>query len=212
MKHQFGYDLPPGVSVKDIEGVQGEGLPIPTNEESVAWAEEATVIADVLRELADKFDGIDNGRCTVCRVGHRLWLVPGKKKGTCDYEPCLSHRISKILDQYEKPSEGVIERMRQKLPQGRVCTCGEGDACRLCAGEPAAKVSAYGFPRRHCLYLFTPAEKAIYDALQAVEAVGAHPLLTDAVVLLGQARDKVADYVDTQIPEHAPYTGAHNES
>jgi hypothetical protein len=25
MKHQFGYDLPPGVSVNDIEDAQGEG-------------------------------------------------------------------------------------------------------------------------------------------------------------------------------------------
>jgi hypothetical protein len=34
----------------------------------------------------------------------------------------------------------------------------------------------------------------------AVEIVGAHPLLTDAVVLLGQAREKVADYVDCEVP------------
>ena len=48
--------------------------------------------------------------------------------------------------------------------------------------------------------LWTPAEKAVYDAMQVVEAAGAHPLLTDAVVLLGQARDKVADYVERPAP------------
>jgi hypothetical protein len=83
-------------------------LPMPINEGAVAWAEEAMAIADVLREFADKFDGIDNGHCTVCRVGHRLWLVPGKKMGLCDYEPCLSHRVSEILERYEKPSAATL--------------------------------------------------------------------------------------------------------
>lgn len=53
-----------------------------------------------------------------------------------------------------------------------------------------------GFPRRAKMDEWTPAERAIYDAMQAVEKVGAHPLLTDAVILLSQARDKVADYVE----------------
>ena len=30
----------------------------------------------------------------------------------------------------------------------------------------------------------------------AVEAAGCHPLLTDAVILLGQAKNKVADFID----------------
>jgi hypothetical protein len=143
MKRQFGWDLPPGVSVKDIEGVQGEGLPIPTNEESVAWAEEATVIADVLRELADKFDGIDNGRCTVCRVGHRLWLVPGKKMGLCDYEPCLSHRVSEILERYEKPSAATLERIKQNCLKriAPECFCGTELEAGLCPNghDPLSK-------------------------------------------------------------------------
>ena len=57
-----------------------------------------------------------------------------------------------------------------------------------------------GVPRRNRIDLFTPAEAAIYAAVQAVEEAGAHPLLTDAVVLLQQAREKVADYVDGQAP------------
>lgn len=51
-------------------------------------------------------------------------------------------------------------------------------------------------PRRAQMQQWIPAEKAIYDAMQAVEEAGAHPLLTDAVVLLDQAKDKVADFVE----------------
>jgi hypothetical protein len=55
------------------------------------------------------------------------------------------------------------------------------------------------FPRRSCIYLLTPAEKAVWDAAQAVEKLGADVRLTDAVVLLQQAREKLADYFDEQI-------------
>lgn len=54
----------------------------------------------------------------------------------------------------------------------------------------------YQFPRRNNIDRLTPAERAIYDATQAVEALPADVRLTEAVILLGQARDKVADYVD----------------
>lgn len=54
-------------------------------------------------------------------------------------------------------------------------------------------------PRRSCIYLLTPAEKAVYDSVQAVEKVGADVRLTDAVVLLQQVREKLADYFDEQI-------------
>lgn len=51
-------------------------------------------------------------------------------------------------------------------------------------------------PRRVRLDLLTPAEKAIYDAMQSVEALPADVRLTDAVNLLHAAREAVADYVD----------------
>jgi hypothetical protein len=51
-------------------------------------------------------------------------------------------------------------------------------------------------PRRIRLDRMTTAEKIIFDAVQEVERVGADVRLTDAVILLKQARDKVADYVD----------------
>lgn len=51
-------------------------------------------------------------------------------------------------------------------------------------------------PRRNRIDLFTPAEKAIYEAIREVEKVGADTLLTEAVILLQQAMDKVSDFVD----------------
>lgn len=57
-----------------------------------------------------------------------------------------------------------------------------------------------GFPRRARVEFLEPAEAAIYDAMAAVEATGAHPLLTDAITLLREAKEKVSDYVDMQPP------------
>lgn len=51
-------------------------------------------------------------------------------------------------------------------------------------------------PRRIRLDLFTPAEKAIYDAVREVEKAGAHEKLTEAVMLLQKSRELVADFVD----------------
>lgn len=52
------------------------------------------------------------------------------------------------------------------------------------------------FPRRNRIDLNTPAELAIRSATAAVEAAGDDPLLTEAVTLLTEAREKVADFVD----------------
>jgi hypothetical protein len=51
-------------------------------------------------------------------------------------------------------------------------------------------------PRRIRVDLMTPAELAIRNAVAEVEKAGCDPWLTDAVVLLGKAQSKVADYVD----------------
>jgi hypothetical protein len=53
-----------------------------------------------------------------------------------------------------------------------------------------------GIARRCDQTLMVPAERAIFDAMQAVEKMCAHPLLTEAVTLLDQARNKVADFVE----------------
>jgi len=56
--------------------------------------------------------------------------------------------------------------------------------------------AGYTISRRNRRDMWTPEEVAIHDALDAVEALGAHPLLTDVVVLLGHAQSKLADYID----------------
>jgi hypothetical protein len=65
------------------------------------------------------------------------------------------------------------------------------------------------FPRRSCIYLLTPTEKAVWDAAQAVEKIGADVLLTEAAVLLQQAREKLADYFDEQIQNTLSNKKAH---
>jgi hypothetical protein len=52
------------------------------------------------------------------------------------------------------------------------------------------------FPRRNQVQKWVPAERAISDAVQAVEVMGADVRLTDAVILLGRAQGRVADFVD----------------
>lgn len=54
--------------------------------------------------------------------------------------------------------------------------------------------------RRNILSENTPAEKAIFDAMQEVEKAGADVMLTEVVKLLAKAREILADYVDSQLP------------
>lgn len=53
-----------------------------------------------------------------------------------------------------------------------------------------------GIPTRIDLRYLTPAELAIRAAMYEVEKAGASIALTDAVTLLGKARDRVADHVE----------------
>src|SRR4051812_44098245 len=62
------------------------------------------------------------------------------------------------------------------------------------------QISNNGIPRRNRIDLYTPAELAIREAMLAIEEAGCHPLLTDAINLLSQAKEKVADHVETAKP------------
>lgn len=55
-------------------------------------------------------------------------------------------------------------------------------------------------PRRARYDQLVPAERAIRDAMRAVDAMPAHPRLTEALVLLDLARNRVADFVDEVTP------------
>ena len=54
------------------------------------------------------------------------------------------------------------------------------------------------FPRRIKLWLNEPIELSIRKVSSEVEKMGADVLLTDAIYLLDQAFNKVADYIDKQ--------------
>ena len=56
-------------------------------------------------------------------------------------------------------------------------------------------------PRRIQLDKCTPAELAIQNAVWEVEKMGADVRLTNAVILLSEARDQVADFVDGVVTE-----------
>lgn len=60
-------------------------------------------------------------------------------------------------------------------------------------------------PRRARLDLFTPAERAIREAIIAVESTGCDERLTWAVMALSDAQAWVADFVDgVPVAEHYP--------
>jgi len=52
-------------------------------------------------------------------------------------------------------------------------------------------------PRRARLDLNTVAELSIYNAIIEVEKIGADVALTDIVILLNQAKEKLADYIES---------------
>lgn len=59
------------------------------------------------------------------------------------------------------------------------------------------KRNGVDFPRS-CVDLLTPVEKAIFDAIQEVEKIGADEKLTDAINLLSKAKDLVSDYQERE--------------
>jgi hypothetical protein len=65
--------------------------------------------------------------------------------------------------------------------------------------DPTAKRLITDPPRRIRMDQWTPAEKAIHAAMQEVEKMPAATQLTEAVILLGQAKDKVSDWVDENV-------------
>jgi hypothetical protein len=64
------------------------------------------------------------------------------------------------------------------------------------ASGAAPPQSVDGIPRRIRIDHFTPAEAAIYAAMQEVEKAGGSPALTEATNLLAKARERVADHVE----------------
>lgn len=55
------------------------------------------------------------------------------------------------------------------------------------------------FPRRAKLYLSTPSEIAITNAIIEIERLGADTRLTEAQILLDKARTLVSNWIDEEI-------------
>jgi hypothetical protein len=62
--------------------------------------------------------------------------------------------------------------------------------------EPRPHFRADGIPSRCDLSIMSVVELQITAAIAAVEQLGANPALTQAVILLGQARDQVANHIE----------------
>jgi hypothetical protein len=65
-----------------------------------------------------------------------------------------------------------------------------------------------GIPRRCDISLLTTQELMIGNAVGAVEYMGAHPILTDVVVLLNQAKGRLADWLEMEDPKGEAPKGA----
>lgn len=65
-------------------------------------------------------------------------------------------------------------------------------------------------PRRCYVDLYIEEERNIQKMVNAVEDLGAHPILTDVVVMLGQAKDRLADWVDIQNGKRICVAGVDN--
>jgi len=59
-------------------------------------------------------------------------------------------------------------------------------------------------PRRCYINKMSPAELAIHDAKRVVEEAGCDVLLTEAIILLSEAQEKVADYFDLMSVQPKP--------
>jgi hypothetical protein len=54
-------------------------------------------------------------------------------------------------------------------------------------------------PRRAQINKFAPTEMAIFKSIQEIEKLPADIRLTDAIILLQRAKDKVSDYIDSTL-------------
>lgn len=140
-----------------------------------------------------------SAECEWLAAGMNLKIKTLKERNVFEIQGTVKGSESKLL-----AIASDIEELRNKLWGFRASyELAEGHEFRLMPSEgakpePMKPQQVNGFPRRSRVDLWCPAEKAIQAAVDAVEEAGADLLLTDAVNLLIQARDKVADWYETQ--------------
>ena len=62
--------------------------------------------------------------------------------------------------------------------------------------------SIANFPRRSVYDEMTEEEKGIQEIVWGIEKLGCDPLLTEAQLLLLEAKDRLSDYVDKKIADN----------
>lgn len=65
--------------------------------------------------------------------------------------------------------------------------------------EKSVKYYMDEIPRKCQMNEWCSAERLIAAAIHEVELLGCDPALTDAVVLLGEAQEKVASFIDREV-------------
>lgn len=93
-----------------------------------------------------------------------------------------------------EPKDFVEQGGLMKL-LGHDCYPTKGETMQVLARNEPQK-DENGTPRRNQLHKFTPRELELYEIMQAVEKIGAHPLLTEVVNALSEARERLADWVE----------------
>lgn len=65
-------------------------------------------VAKVLKGVLVEFDGVDNGICQVCHIGHRLYNHRKRQPDPCENQDCFSHSLTDALKTYKAEREMLI--------------------------------------------------------------------------------------------------------
>lgn len=178
-----------------------EKLPVVAAIEAVdAWggpfaARVARALTAIRAEYSDRLAAIESR--------HRKAPEPsGEELGLVAYGAFWRHPPA-FADEPWRGASAVVRACWSAAALAVVIAAIDAELAKLSAAGPAASapiipgwVSPDGIPRRSFIDRSTPAESAIRAAMQAVEAAGADVRLTHAVILLDEAREHVADFVD----------------
>jgi len=169
----------------------------------------AGVECDLCEEVVTEWEWVDKGWSLACRPClDKIRAQAVKEKDAFGTE--LSNKKAQITEllRHQNVLHKEIARLRPAVESAMLWFKEHGkpelswqyEAAlrRAPAGNAGTGTTSRDIPRRSRIDRMVPAERAIRDAKLAVEALGADVRLTDAVVLLGQAQDNVADFVDAQ--------------
>jgi hypothetical protein len=169
----------------------------------------AGVECDLCEEVVTEWEWVDKGWSLACRPClDKIRAQAVKEKDAFGTE--LSNKKAQITEllRHQNVLHKEIARLRPAVESAMLWFKEHGkpelswqyEAAlrRAPAGNAGTGTTSRDIPRRIRIDRMVPAERAIRDAKLAVEALGADVRLTDAVVLLGQAQDNVADFVDAQ--------------